>query len=383
MSSEQTAVSIGDRRQAALLARFAASGYEPIDLPILGPASVFIDFSGEEIRSGLFLTSDDAGAELCLRPEYTIPLCRAYLGSDRAGRQASFAYCGPVFRSRPGHAAESVQSGIESYGRADIAAADAEILALSLEAAAAAGTAGLAIRVGDAGLVSRVFQALRLPESWQRRLRRGLDKGQTIDTIMNGAPSAIGDHSGVLAALTGTDQKGARALVEDLLSIAGIASVGGRSAAEIAERFLVQVANKASPAFADEQRHSLDRFLAIDGSLDDASAKLRAWARETGLDLGDALDLFDDRINFMAACDIDMDALVFEASFGRNLDYYTGFVFEARRPGAVQEGDDVLIGGGRYDRLAEQLGSREPIAAVGASIWVDRLDDTSREGAIR
>jgi ATP phosphoribosyltransferase regulatory subunit len=359
-----------EAQQTALLERFAAAGYERVDTPILSPTSIFIDFSGEEIRSALFLTNDGAGTELCLRPEYTIPVCRAYLASDRAGQQANFSYCGPVFRSRAGSTGESVQSGLESYGRPDIAAADAEILVLALEAAAAAGCADLDIRMGDAGLVARLFAALRLPANWQRRLKRGLDKGQPVSAILTQAPSLAGDHSGVLAALTGTDQQGARALVDDLLSIAGIASVGGRSAAEIAERYLAQVANKTAPAFGVEQREILDRFLAIGGNPDEASRQLRALAADVRLDLHDALDRFDERVNFIAAYGLGFDRLAFKTSFGRNLDYYTGFVFEARHSADPEQ---VVIGGGRYDGLAQALGSKQKVAAVGASIWVDRL----------
>ena len=54
----------------------------------------------------------------------------------------------------------------------------------------------------------------------------------------NGPP----EYQGVLAALAGSDPKAAHHLVTDLLSIAGIAAVGGRSVAEIAERFLEQAA---------------------------------------------------------------------------------------------------------------------------------------------
>ena len=52
--------------------------------------------SGEEVRRRLFLTADAAGEELCLRPEYTIPVCRAYLsfGQGRQDRR--------IFLSRPG-----------------------------------------------------------------------------------------------------------------------------------------------------------------------------------------------------------------------------------------------------------------------------------------
>ena len=46
----------------------------------------------------------------------------------------------------------------------------------------------------------------------------------------------------MLAALAGSDPKAAHALVTDLLSIAGITTVGGRTVGEIAERFLEQAA---------------------------------------------------------------------------------------------------------------------------------------------
>lgn len=361
------------RRQAALIARFTSAGYQPIETAVLSPSSIFLDFSGEAIRSRLFLTSDGSGTELCLRPEYTIPVCRAYLAAG--GGRASFCYCGPVFRSEDRGDGQSLQAGIESFGRDDIASADAEILMLTLEAAADAGLVRPAVRMGDAGLLARVFAVLQVPPMWQRRVKRALDTGQMLDAAFADPPAIGNDHSGVIAALTGTDQTGARALVEDLLSIAGIATVGGRSAAEIAERFLSQVASRAAPAFGAEQREMLARFLAIEAHPDVAARQLRAFAAEAHLDLGAALDLFDERANFIAANGISADRLVFDAAFGRNLDYYTGFTFEARAAGAALHGpaEDVVIGGGRYDRLAQALGSAAPVAAVGASIWVERI----------
>ena len=353
-----------------LLDRFSDAGYDRIDPPILSPSSIFLDFSGEAIRSRLFLTSDGMGTELCLRPEFTIPVCRAYLADG--GGQARYCYAGPVFRSGGAGGGQIIQSGLESFGREDIASADAEILGLALDAAAAAGFADSVVRMADVGLLARLFDVLRVPPAWQRRLKRGLGKGQALDLILADTPVADSDHSGVIAALTGTDQQGARALVEDLLSIAGIATVGGRSAAEIAERFLGQVASRASPAFGDEQRQVLDRFLAVTGHPDAASKALRALATDSRLDLGAALDLFDERANFIAAHDLAADRLVFDAGFGRDLDYYTGFTFEARRRGAADT-EDAVIGGGRYDRLAQALGSTTPVPAVGASIFVERI----------
>ena len=76
-----------------------AAGFERIEPPLLQPASVFLDMSGEDIRGRLYLTADADGAELCLRPDYTIPVCLAYLASPQSGREAQYSYLGPVFRA--------------------------------------------------------------------------------------------------------------------------------------------------------------------------------------------------------------------------------------------------------------------------------------------
>ncbi|HEX4768848.1 MAG TPA: ATP phosphoribosyltransferase regulatory subunit [Lichenihabitans sp.] len=367
-----------DRIQAILLGHFIDVGYGRIEPPVLQEAATFLDLGGEDMRSRLYLTSDASGAELCLRPEYTIPACRLYLASPEAGRPAAYSYFGPVFRVRSARSGEFLQAGLESFGRTDIAAADAEILTLALEAATAAGAPPFRISMGDAGLTARFLDAIGLPALWQRRLRRGLERGQPLDAVLDGAPSGAPQRSGLVGALAGADGKDARALVEDLLSIAGIAAVGGRSVGEIAERFLHQVAQQASPGLGDERRAMLERFLGIRGDPDQASATLRTLARDARLDLAASLDLFDERLGFMAANGIDVARLAFSAGFARNLDYYTGFVFEARavsetETGGASPAETVLIGGGRYDRLAEALGSTAAIPAVGASIWVERL----------
>ena len=73
----------------------------------------------------------------------------------------------------------------------------------------------------------------------------------------------------------------------------------------------------------------------------------------------------------VAARGLDVSAFSFAATFARNLDYYTGFIFEAQDP---RRGDGKpIVGGGRYDRLLEHLGAEAPIPAVGCSFWLDRI----------
>ena len=365
------------RQQEALLAHLAEAGYVACDPPILQPAAAFVE-SGEDMRGRLFLTHGIGGEELCLRPEYTIPVCRQYLASQDSasgGRPAAFSYCGPVFRLRRDGPGEFLQAGIESLGRPDREAADAEVLALSLEAANIVAPAHYETVIGDAGLFSDLLDRLAIPAQWRRRITRGLAQGRSLDAVLD-APRGHTDHSGVLAALEGVDRNGARALVQDLLTIAGISTVGGRTAAEIAERFLEQAALKGASGLSADARETIGRFLAIEGEPDAAAAGLRRLADEARLDLGAALDRFESRLNFIAARDVDLATLRFSASFLRNLDYYTGFIFEARDRAKL--GEPPLVGGGRYDRLATVLGAAAEVPAVGAALWVDRLVESPR-----
>ncbi len=73
----------------------------------------------------------------------------------------------------------------------------------------------------------------------------------------------------------------------------------------------------------------------------------------------------------MAARGLDVNAFAFSANFARNLDYYTGFIFEIRDARRLAE--PILVGGGRYDRLLQHLGAAEPVPAVGCSFWLDRI----------
>src|SRR4030088_678394 len=365
----------------ALLLSFAQAGYVRAEPDILQPAEPFLDLSGEDIRKSLYLTTDAGGEELCLRPDLTIPGARDSLASPRAGQPAGFSYLGPVFRYRGGQPSEFLQAGIESFGRQDRAAADAEMLALALEATAAFGLKDVEIRTGDVALFIALIDALNLYPVWRRRLikdfNRKLSLSEDIERLTLATPPGRNEYEGVLAALAGSDRKAALALVTDLMSIAGTTNVGGRSVSEIADRFLEQSTLKGG-ALPRDALGIIKRFLAISGDPNDAVAQLRTLATDAKLDLSAAIDLLESRVGFMAARGIDTRRTRFSTSFGRGLDYYTGFEFELHHKG---NGAEPLVAGGRYDGLMTQLGSATPIPAVGFSIWVEALTHAGKNGS--
>ena len=371
--------------QARLSGHLAAAGYGAVTPPVLQPVEPFLELSGEDIRRRIFVTQDEAGAELCLRPEFTIPVCR--LHRARAdGQAADYSYLGPVFRLGGDEPDEFLQAGIESIGRTDTPAADAEVLGLALEGLALLGRADGAVRLGDMGLTAALLDGLGVPPAAKRRTLRALAAGRSLDGVMNAGQSED-RHAGLLATIQGQDPKGVRAFVEDVLSIAGISAVGGRSAGEIAERFLAKAAAQASggAGLNAENRAIIDRYRAISGDPDAAARDLRALAGEAGLlrhvPFEAALGLFEERTGFMAARGLPVERFRFAGGFARNLDYYTGFIFEVTAPAGDGGTGAVLVGGGRYDGLLSHLGSPAPLPAVGCAFWLDRALSGARDAA--
>jgi ATP phosphoribosyltransferase regulatory subunit len=363
-----------------LLALLTGAGYVRLLPNVLYPASVFLDLSGEDLRRRLYLTTDAEGNELCLRPDLTIPTALMHLAGPEPTSEAAYCYLGPVYRFRANAPGEFVQAGLESFGRIDREAADAEVMARAAEVVALWGVAMTEVRLGDLGLLTAMLDALALPPAWRRRLQRDAarEHGLSRDlAVLSGAAPATENHTALLATLDGTDPRAARAVVEDLLSIAGIARVGGRSAGEIADRFLEKARLAAGAELPAETREVLRRFLGIAGTPAECAAAIRALIADAGLGADDglaqAVAAFEHRTALLAGRGFDVGAIRMATAFGRRLDYYTGLVFEFHAEGRSDLGP--LAGGGRYDGLLQTLGAPAPVPAVGCAVWMERLQE--------
>ncbi|WP_306141071.1 ATP phosphoribosyltransferase regulatory subunit [Roseibium sp. MMSF_3412] len=365
-------------RIEAVLELFRDAGHAFVSPPILQPADVFLDLTGEDIRRRLYLTHGSDGTDLCLRPDFTIPVCRHHVSSGGSSLPAAYCYNGPVFRQRPDGLGEIPQLGAESLGRTDIAEADADLLALSVRALETFGVEQANIRIGDETLFAAVLTELGLPSVWQRRLRDlfgETDKLMAAIDRMAGANSADDDSRavrlGFLSALEGADPEAAHAVVEDLLSIAGISAVGGRTPSEIADRFLEQAALTSAGKGHEKAAASLRAYLALKADGANSVACLRTFSSTHGLDLAAPITAFEQRLAALDAKGIAPATLSFAAEFGRRLDYYSGFVFEIHS--AAGETAGPLVGGGRYDRLLTLLGAGANVPGTGFSMWLDRI----------
>lgn len=358
----------------AILAAFAARETDLTDTPVIQPAAPFLDMTGEALRRRIFMTESETGESLCLRPEFTIPVCRRHI-AENAGTPKRYAYCGMVFRqAREDGADEFFQAGIEDLGTADIAAADARAIADAWEALGACLPGEpLAVTLGDQAIFEAVVRALGLPVGWQKRLIQAFGNHARLEALLEtlARPQPVsGLDRRVAAYLADGDEAGLVAHIDETMQVTGYSTNASRSPEEIARRLKEKLALSVTSLDADALE-ALTSFLSLEIGLDAASSALAAFSKKFDLDIGAAIGAFEARIAALEAAGVDVAAITYRAAFGRPLDYYTGLVFEFAEE---NEGGALLAGGGRYDRLLTLLGASDHIPAVGFSLWLDRIE---------
>ncbi len=349
---------------ARIVATLGAGGAERVEPAVLQPAEALLDLYGEDIRARAFVTRDD-GAEMMLRPDFTVPIVRLHMA--RGAAAGSYVYCGPVWRRQETGSARSreyLQAGLEIFGAADPAAADAEVLA---RIKAALGSAPAELVTGDMGLPLAAIEAL--PTSTERKaaLRRHLWRPARFRALLN----RFGDGHGAAQSARANMVAAVRAGKVGALIAAAGQPLGLRGSDEIAARLERLAAEAETPPLSPQAVAGLEAVLNVRGDSRTALARFKDLARGNP-GLYAAVLRLESRLDAFADHGMDPAALPFEASFGRTtLEYYDGFVFGA----AARNRPDlpVLASGGRYDALTRVLGGGQGLPAVGGIVRPEAL----------
>ena len=293
--------------ETMLLEIFGAHGYDYIATPILEYLDTFCGFD-DRICSEIYKLVDREGAILALRPEITASVAR--MAANKLAGEAlplRLCYSGPVFRyeePQAGRLREFCQVGTELIGSPG-PAADAEIIALAVETMKAAGLQKFTLGLGNLEFINALVEESGLSDVERDVLRGDLSARNLVSFREQLGSSGVSPRE--------------REIFEQLHTMCG-----GREIIARAERLTHSPRGKAALAHLDQV------FVLLEA-------------------LGVA------------------EAILIDLSIVRDLDYYTGIVFE----GYVQELGSPLCGGGRYDRLLDKFGRRMP--ATGFALGLDRL----------
>ncbi|MEM7213862.1 MAG: ATP phosphoribosyltransferase regulatory subunit, partial [Pseudomonadota bacterium] len=252
------------------------------------------------------------------------------------------------------------QAGIERFGDANLASADARVFMCLRDGLQALGIADPAATIGDLSIVLAVLDAIEMPSHRRMALKRHLWRPSRFQDLIRRACEQGESSAQRREALATTGS--AR---EDLVLRAGEA-VGVRTLADVSARLDDLAVRKAEPPMATRDAELLTDIFKVKGPAVSAVNRLRDLTERAAVDVGAALTQFEQRLSFLLEQGCPPESLHFDAGFGRNLEYYDGFVFEMR---SAEDGvHPPLAGGGRYNAMTARMRAPSPIPAIGGIV---------------
>ncbi len=369
-----------DTLQRDLLRHFRNACYEPIRTPILEFSDLHERKSGAGIVARLFELADDRMGALCLRPELTASIVRAYVGMPEAP-PLPFRVCaaGPVFRNetlRPSVLREFTQVGVELLGTGG-PAADAEVIAIA-ESALHGPTIQVrdaTVRIGHLGLILEILSGSGLPLGARAALIEILSEAADGHQV-----SALDAALDRLVAWLRGDDEAAREILPSVQADADLGVdrlfrqlvpdvTGRRSGHEIIGRLRKKW--DLGHTLQDAIAHLRNHIHIIENMQGDAQAvleRLRAqYAELAPRSVAELAEL----VRLLGVYGIAPERIRLQPGFSRGIGFYTQMIFAIEV--GTSAGSLEVCGGGRYDGLARVFGSDRDARGAGFAFGLERL----------
>jgi len=337
-----------------ILRSVKSKGFKYIELPSVIEANHIVQRSGENFRKFMFSFVDINGKELCLRPDLTIASCLRYLEEKLKGKEKIF-YSGQAYRKVQNKKDSIIrnQVGFEIIGSKDEKNDDKEIINTSLESLQSIKYKTGTLTIGNVEIFNLLISKLNIPKRWKLRLIRHFWREKYFNDLLK----RLETNSDVDPTIVEIDKKRYfKMLKEDLSKF-----IAGRSINEILKRFDNKIRDPRGASKGKNVSQIIKNFLKIKCPINKAAAELNKFFKKNKINLVVDQKYFPTSKNKISKLNV-----VFSASFGRQLEYYTGMVFKIDIKSKSK--DRNIINGGRYDKLISDLGSEKQIPAVGAAL---------------
>ena len=340
-----------------ILKTIKSRGYKYIELDAIIAADQIIQRSGENFRQYMFSFQDPNGNEMCLRPDLTIVSCLRYLNNRTKTREKIF-YSGQAFRKIKDQDGKIIrnQVGYEIIGSKNIKQDDYEIIQTSLKTIQKIKKTKIKIEIGNIKLFNLLLDKLKLPKRWKLRLSRHFWREKYFETLIK----RLETNSDIDPLSVEIDKKKHNKMKSENQS----QIIGGRKISEILNRFNNKIKDPRKFAEGKKTASIIREYLKISCPMNAARKKLNNFfsKHKIKIDLKDEFFPLKDKLG--------KNKIIFSTNFGRELEYYTGMVFNIKDQSSTN-----LIQGGRYDNLLSNLGSNRKIPAVGAAINLNSYDN--------
>ena len=349
---------------------FTKNNFQYVDLPLVYNSEVFYETSGEDIRRRMFSFTNNSGDEMCLRPDLTIPTCKHFLENIDKFENGQLCYSGPVFRSSltsNEHSLELNQSGIEIIFRDNSKISNYEkefqAINLAIETINQIGISDFSIRISSISLFNLFINSLDLPQRWKQRLLRHFYRRDYFDKLLNRISDGVGydkeRKSNIIRDVFG-DDKIINEEIKDILLNEDQLKTGSRTIDEIASRFNLKSESVVSSKQGKEIQKVINEFLSLNGPIQKIDDQMNKFMNDFDIK---RFDEGQKMLNQLSSNLLKISAkpIYFDCDFGHSIEFYDGIIFEI----ISNVNSDVLISGGRYDKLLNVLEDQDQFSAVG------------------
>jgi ATP phosphoribosyltransferase regulatory subunit len=303
------------------------------------------------------LTFDDAaGKSMCLRPDLTVAYCIKYL-KDNSKTNSKIFYSGQAYRRSDSSKDKVIndQLGIEILGSKNKSRDDLKILRTITNSIKKIKIKNTSIKVGDVSLFQKLIESLNIPERWKMRLKRHFWRPEYFEDLLN----RLETNSDIDPATVNVDKK----KFSEMKRLDQNNEIANRKVSEILSRFDRKIKDPRS--FAENKKIAgiIREFLKINCKIDKIEKTLTDFVKKNNL----SKKVFKDLSTIKNLSKINSKT-IFSTNFGRDIEYYSGIVFEIYNSSKKE-----IARGGRYDGLLKSLGSKKNISAVGAAINLNNL----------
>ena len=337
-----------------ILRSVKSKGFKYIELPSVIEVDHIVQRSGENFRKFIITFTDINGTELCLRPDLTIVSCLRYLEKNLKGRE-KIVYSGQAYRKSQNKKDSVIQNqiGFEILGSKDEKNDDKEIIQTSLNTLKNLKFSSGTLTLGNIQIFNLMISKLDIPQRWKLRLSRHFWREKYFNDLLK----RLETNSDVDPTIVEIDKKRYfKMLKEDLSKV-----IAGRSINEILKRFDNKIRDPRGTKKGENVSKVIKEFLKIKCPINKAASELNNFFKKNKINL-----VVDQKYFPISENKISKLNVVFSASFGRQLEYYTGMVFKIDIKSKSKNRN--IINGGRYDKLISDLGAKNQVAAVGAAL---------------
>ena len=336
-----------------IIQTFKNNGFILSEPDVLLDSEYIIQRSGENFRRSMLTFENEDGKVMCLRPDLTVASCIKFLEKKS---KSKIYYSGQAYRrsDKKGSDLVNEQLGIEILGSKNQLQDDFKVIKTILNSAKNIKSKSIKIKVSDIGLFKRLINSLDMPERWKLRLIRHFWRPQYFEELLK----SLEKNSDIDSVSFNTDKK----RFFEMKKMKQEKVIAGRSISEILKRFDKKIKDPRSFNEGKKIVKIIRSFLRINCQLSKLDKKFLDFAKKNNL----KKNIFEELKSIQNLKKLNKE-VIFVTNFGREIEYYTGIVFE------IFSGKKEIARGGRYDDLLKSLGAKKNIPAVGAAINLNNI----------